>query len=318
MLRTAWETTDFAVTAEVIRTKLPHRLMNAAGTCKGIDGREGMRRLALSQTVIVMLGSVSAARRDGNSGNVFHVDDDRDFSINSLGLPNLGVDAYIEQLPEMLEICHAAGKPLGASVAGFTPHEFGNMAHRLSGAGVDLIEVNTGCPNVWQGGKQKHIASFDPRLCDEIIYRCKPVKIVVKLSPMADPFLLEELAAVCNGHEHVLGVTSSNTFPNAFAFRDDGLPAIDFSGAGGDYGGLGGGAMKPIGLGQVRKLRQMLRPDILLFGVGGVRCGQDMLDYLKAGADVVQIATALLREGPGVFSRILAEYVELDETANPL
>jgi dihydroorotate dehydrogenase (fumarate) len=77
---------------------------------------------------------------------------------------------------------------------------------------------------------------------------------------------------------------------------------------------MAGPALKPIGMGQVKQFRAQLPERIQIVGVGGIRSGQDVLDYLRAGADAVAIATSLVEEGPAVFSRILSEYVDLVES----
>ena len=68
--------------------------------------------------------------------------------LNSVGLQNPGVDAFIEhELPEL------KGHDLAiiANISGNTPEEYGIMCEKLSEAGVDMIEVNISCPNVRRG-----------------------------------------------------------------------------------------------------------------------------------------------------------------------
>lgn len=79
------------------------------------------------------------------------------------------------------------------------------------------------------------------------------------------------------------------------------------------FGGMAGSALKPIGLGQVRQWRNLLPERIAVIGVGGVTRGRDILDYLRAGATTVQIATAFLDRGLPVFCDLVSEFVdELD------
>ena len=75
---------------------------------------------------------------------------------------------------------------------------------------------------------------------------------------------------------------------------------------------MGGPALRPIALGQVRQLRRMLPGQMQIIGVGGISRGQHVLDYLRNGAVAVQIATSLLqRRGAEVFERILTELISL-------
>ena len=69
--------------------------------------------------------------------------------LNSVGLQNPGVDAFIaEELPELRKHDLA----VIANISGNTPEEYGVMCEKLSAAGVDMIEVNISCPNVKAGG----------------------------------------------------------------------------------------------------------------------------------------------------------------------
>ncbi len=135
--------------------------------------------------------------------------------------------------------------------------------------------------------------------------------ILVKLSPFSNPADLSEVASVLGESKLVKAVVTCNTFPNAFAIDGDGDPWIS---PGGGLAGMAGPALKPIGMGQVKQFRAQLPERIQIVGVGGIRSGQDVLDYLRAGADAVAIATSLVEEGPAVFSRILSEYVDLVES----
>jgi len=106
----------------------------------------------------------------------------------------------------------------------------------------------------------------------------------------------------------VKAVTSTNTFPNAFIYDEKGRPRLT---PGGGFAALGGPAIKPIGLGRVKQLRSLLPSRIDIIGVGGITTGLDVLDYQRAGAAAVQIATALLRRQLKVFGQLLGELSEL-------
>ena len=299
------------LSVEIAGTYLEHPLMNAAGTCKLLEGTEGVRELARSATAAVMVGSITIEPREGNPGEVYWASEV--FSLNSLGLPNPGKPYYRQHLPEMVAIAHRSGKPLLVNVAGFTPSEYAVLAELAFQGGADLVELNLDCPNVWQGGQQKPIACFDPQLVSEILYYVKErvgleAKVAVKLSPFSDPFVLNEVAQMIGQSKVVKMVTTINTFPNAFSYDERGKPRIT---PGGGLAGFGGPAIKPIGLGQVKQLRGMLPEHIDIVGVGGITTGQDILDYQRAGAAAVQIATALLERRAKVFSTLLTELINV-------
>ena len=69
----------------------------------------------------------------------------------------------------MVKIAHDAGKTLRVSIAGFKPEEYGKLARVILESEADEIEINLGCPNVWNNGEQKPIASFSRELREEIL-----------------------------------------------------------------------------------------------------------------------------------------------------
>ncbi|MDO8663793.1 MAG: dihydroorotate dehydrogenase [Candidatus Wildermuthbacteria bacterium] len=288
-------------------------LMNAAGTCKKIDE---VKELARAPTAAVVVGSITIEQRSGNEGEVFCPFPGL-YTLNSLGLPNPGAPYYWQNIPEMVEIAHKAGKPLFVSVAGFTPSEYAVLAKLVLGRGADLVELNLGCPNIWQGNQQKRIASFDPELVRAILQCVQEeigpeANVAVKLSPFSDPFALGEVAKVIGQSRLVKVVTASNTFPNALVLDGRGKPRIT---PGGGLAGLGGPAMKPINLGQVRQLRSLLPERIHIIGVGGIERGGDVFDYEKVGVAAVQIATILFERGPRVFEDLLIQLMQARDIA---
>jgi dihydroorotate dehydrogenase len=281
---------------------LEHPLLNAAGTAKTLDD---VVRLARSPVSAVTVGSITLRERAGNAGEVYATRPGH--AVNALGMPNRGAPFYRDELPRMAEAAHAAGKPLIVSVAGFSPDEYGELAHLAAGAGADLVELNLGCPNVWEGGHQERIASFDPDLVGRSLAAAGGIDVPLgaKLSPLADPVLLREVAGVLASSPAAF-VVSCNTFPNGLAVHPDGRPAIDVG-----FGGVSGAAMKPIALGQVAQLRALLPPEVDLVGCGGVRRGEDLRDLVHVGAAAVGVATAFWDAGedPGVFGDLLADWL---------
>lgn len=292
------------ISVELAGLRLEHPLMNAAGTGKLL---ENVDKLARSADAAVMVGSITLEPRKGNAGNVYWAD--KLFSLNSLGLPNPGAEYYKAHIPEMAALAHGEGKPLFVSTAGFTVEEYAVLAEIAFNGGADAVELNLACPNVWENEKQKRIFCFDPRLLEEVLTSVdvrvgREARISVKLSPFSDPFALAEIAEAISHYEVVKMVTAINAFPNALCYDRSGKTVIEPAGG---LAGLGGPALKPIGLGQVKQLRKLLPERIRIIGTGGIASAQDILDYQRAGADAVQVATAYLQKGEQVFSDLLAE-----------
>jgi dihydroorotate dehydrogenase (fumarate) len=289
------------------------RLMNAAGHCKDV---EAVERLAKTPVTEITVGSITMATRSGNDGSTFWQSEDGVYTLNSLGLPNRGIDYYNEAILEMYRIANGVNKRLRLSIAGFSPHEYFDLTCRF-GHVVDTLEINLGCPNVWGDGGQKPIAAFNIELMKSILdtvgeavqdHVSHRPRIAVKLSPYSDPSMIDKVVEVLNDERELVDeIVTCNTFPNAFAW-DGAKPAIT---PGGGFAGMSGKAMKGIALGQVAQFRAKLDSSFKIAGVGGASCGADILDLVRAGADSVQVGTHYFVHGEKVFSEMSTEYSEL-------
>ncbi len=277
--------------------EIEHPLMNGAGVCKTVADVHEFARSCVSAIVV---GSITEAERTGNPGeNYWSIPM---YSINSLGLPNPGLRYYEQRLAEMAHVAHDNKKLLIASVAGVSIEEYVKVAIGLASGGADMLELNLGCPNVWDDGTQKAIPCFDLqymlRICDQVSAALRrdadtgpPVPFGIKISPFSDPHALERMAQVLtqrlNEWPHFRFVTATNTFPNAYARTDAGTSSIAMG-----LGGLGGPAMKPIALGHVKRLREMLPVEVDLIGVGGITNGRP-----RAGTSIggIQMDSLVIR-----------------------
>lgn len=302
---------------------LEHPLFNAAGTCRLPDGDLGAETLLRSAASALVVGSITKSPRKGNSGDVYQTN--ALCSLNSLGMPNAGMQRYREEvLPRICQMAAKIQKPVIASVAGFTRSEYVELTTQAFDSGVQAVELNFGCPNVWDDGTQEGITSFLPQKMKSILQDLDTLyedadtdryPLFVKVSPYSDPFLLQSAAAVLASTLRVRAVSAINTFPNAYAADDHGRIRINPPHG---LAGMAGPALKPISLGQVKQWRTALnenrRPDIQIIGIGGISSGQDILDFKRAGADAVAIATALMDNGPRIFEQLLSQYLDLVET----
>ncbi len=280
---------------------------NAAGWCKSVWDVKDLARSAASFLVV---GSITKERRSGNPSNTFN--NDPQFTLNSLDLPNGGIDALAQSAPDMVRAAHMARKPIIASIAGFTPKEFGELAQRVKKMGFDGVEVNLGCPNVADGGVRKPIISYRPDLVrtvlEEVFPRIRVLNwfISVKVSSM-DPDRLDEIASVITLFP-IDAIVTQNSVPNCLDYRTNGKPMIDTP----DETGYAGGSGKQIfqqALGQVKQWRERLPENIEVWGVGGVQSGDDVQKMLWAGASVVQIGTTYFIGGAKVFRDIAVQFV---------
>jgi dihydroorotate dehydrogenase (fumarate) len=284
---------DLSTTIAGIR--FPLCLMNASGAL--CVTREELEALGRSRAGAIVTKSMTLEARTGNPEPRYHPF--AGGSINSMGLPNLGYQAYAELIPALKTF----GKPVVASVAGLCEDDFPTIARAISRAGPDLLEVNLSCPNI--PGKPQ--IGYDLEASERLIRRVRAVvdrPMGVKLPPYFDPAHHAAMAAVLN-RAPVDFLSLINSVGNALVI-DPARESVVIKPKGG-FGGLGGAVIKPVALANVRAFWKAFEGRIPIIGVGGIVSGSDAFEHLLAGASAVQIGTALVEEGTGVFDRIAGE-----------
>ncbi|MEO0080435.1 MAG: dihydroorotate dehydrogenase [candidate division WOR-3 bacterium] len=201
--------------------------------------------------------------------------------INSVGLENPGLKRFrAEILPRLARL----KSRLIVNIAGFSIEEFGLLAESLSSERVDGFEVNVSCPNVAEGGA---LFGQDPKMVERVtrVVRQQTDKtVIVKLTAnFIDPVETAK-AALAGGAD---AVTLINTL-FGLALQKDGTPFL-----GGRTGGISGPAIKHFALFCVDRVARAVA--IPVIGCGGIMNGQDALDFISAGARLVQVGTASLR-----------------------
>lgn len=199
--------------------------------------------------------------------------------LNSVGLQNPGVDAFIAQeLPELKRHDLA----IIANISGNTPEDYGVMCEKLSAAGVDMIEVNISCPNVKAGGLAY---GTRPELAAEVTAIAKKhasVPVMVKLSPNVTD--ITEIARAVEG----AGADALSLINTLRGMRIDvhtRRPILKMN-----TGGLSGPAVLPVAVRMVWEVASAVKIPIL--GMGGVSRGADAAQLMLAGAAAVAVGTA--------------------------
>jgi len=202
--------------------------------------------------------------------------------INSIGLQNVGVDAFLqEKLPYLRKL----GNCVVVNINGRTAADYVKLAQILDEAeGIDVLELNVSCPNVEKGGRE---FGTDAGVLYSLVYDVRQatrLPVWVKLSPsVTDPGVLAK-ACEAGGADAIVAI---NTLTAAHV-----RPVWEGSKLRADVlkGGLSGPAVKPVALRTVWEIRQAVNVPIV--GVGGIASAEDVLEFLAIGAQAVQVGTA--------------------------
>jgi dihydroorotate dehydrogenase (NAD+) catalytic subunit len=181
------------------------------------------------------------------------------------------------------------------NVAGRTAAEYGEIIRCCEDApGFLAYELNVSCPNVKEGGAI--ISTREDLLADAVRAGRAPRRpLVVKLAPNVPD--IGSMAEICVA-EGADGLTLVNTMPGLLFDLATRRPVL---GAG--SGGISGPGLLPIGVHAVARARQ--RVGVPIIGVGGIRSAEDALQYLLAGASLVQVGTASFAD-PRAALRVLS------------
>ncbi len=273
----------------------------ASGTCG--FGRELDARFPIGRLGGICSKGLLAAQHDGNTG--IRVWESESGILNSVGLENPGVDAYIR---EELAWVRQKGLVHIVNLGGHSLEGYLEGAEKLNAVDLDILELNISCPNVKTGGMN---FGTDTEVAREVVRqvrkRCRH-KLVVKLSPNAKD--LVSLARMCE-EEGADGVSLVNTFLAMAIDWKRRRPVFDNT-----YAGLSGPAIKPIALRMVHQVAKAVR--IPVMGMGGIATWEDALEFLMAGATVVQVGTATFQK-PDISLDIvagLAGYLETEGIKN--
>ena len=211
--------------------------------------------------------------------------------INAVGLANPGLAEVARVHVPWLATHHEGTRKL-FNIVGFTTDEFGAVIRGLEAvaagnpAAIDAYELNVSCPNVRQGGTE---FGADPASLQAVVSGARGAtqrKIFVKLSPTLTDIAAAARLAVDAGAD---GITVVNTIPGLVIDVETRRPAIGFG-----SGGVSGRAILPVGVLATWKVSRAVQVPVI--GLGGVSEATDVVQYILAGASLVGIGTAALKD----------------------
>ena len=244
-------------------------------------GREYECLYPLSTLGGISVKGTTLHRREGNPAP--RVAETPSGMLNSVGLQNGGVDKFLSyELPNLV----TKDTRIIANIAGSTIEECAELAAKLKGSDIDMIELNISCPNVKQGG-----AAFGTD-CNIAGAVTKAVKdnsdkpVMVKLSPNVTSIVDIAKSVEANGAD---AVSLINTLLGMRIDINTGRPILK-----NNVGGLSGPAVFPVAVRMVWQGANAV--NIPVCGMGGVSTWEDAVEIMMAGASLVQVGAAIFND----------------------
>lgn len=227
--------------------------------------------------------------------------------VNAVGLANPGMaEVKAVHLPRLAPLVSRAR--VLVNVVGFAVDEFAEVVRTLDDApGVFGYELNVSCPNVKAGGME---FGADPQALTAVVSGARAATarpLVVKLSP-ALPNIADAARTAMDAGATALTLT--NTMPGLVVDVSRRRPMLGFG-----TGGMSGQALLPVGVRATWLVRKAL-PTVPIIGLGGVSTADHALQYLLAGASLVGVGTAGMRDPrtPERIVRDLARWCDRERT----
>ncbi len=273
--------------------RLAHPIINGSGTFDAIAAQRafGDALLAAFPFSAFVSKTITLAPRDGNPPP--RLWEAQAGMINSIGLPNRGLDGYLEHdLPQLARL----PVPLITNVMGSTETEVAQLVEAVDARPeIAAIELNVSCPNVATGLD----IGADPVSLGALVAAVRPLTrkpLIVKLTPNTADVGAVAAAAEAAGAD---AVSLINTLRAMALDPRSAKPWL-----GGRSGGMSGPAIRSVALAQVAAVAS--RVSIPVVGMGGVADGRHAHDLISMGAMVVAVGTENFRD-PCAGSRISQE-----------
>jgi dihydroorotate dehydrogenase len=301
-----WQATRIGDPVSVAGLRFPNRVGLAAGLDKNGRCIDALGAMGFG---FIEVGTVTPKAQPGNpKPRMFRLVEARAL-INRLGFNNDGLDAFVANVRRARSFRRSGGI-LGLNIGknAATPIERAADDYLLGLEGVfphaDYVTVNISSPNTKNLRELQGDAALDALLGalrtrrDELQAAAgRRVPMFVKIAPDLDETQVQHIAATLQRHR-IDGVIATNTTLARDAVA--GMAHAD------EAGGLSGAPVLEASNRVIRQLRAALGTGFPIIGVGGVMGGADALSKIAAGADLVQIYTGLIYQGPGIVGEVAA------------
>ncbi len=282
------------------------RFPNPLGLAAGFDknGRH-IRAMAALGFGFIEVGTVTPRPQAGNpKPRLFRLPADKAL-INRMGFNNDGVNALVQQLQKP----RPAGVIIGGNIGKNkdTPNENAAADYLVCFDAlfpwVDYFAVNVSSPNtpnLRELQDKAPLTQLLKLLQQRNMGHENPKPIFLKIAPDLTDAQLDDIVDIARD-TGIAGIIAANTTITRKGLR---TPAAAIARIG--AGGLSGPPVRQRSTEVIQYLRRRLPPPFILIGVGGINSPQAAKEKLEAGADLLQLYTGFIYEGPGIVKRILA------------
>lgn len=299
LIRAFFKVNDVRLEREVFGLKFS----NPVGLAAGFDKNAVLyNELANFGFGFIEIGTVTPKGQVGNpKKRLFRLKDDQGI-INRMGFNNDGVAAAIENLKRnkgKIIIGGNIGKNTGISPEQYT-QDYCEVFEALYPY-VDYFVLNVSCPNVGSHAKLQD-KDYLIELITSVQQLNKKEKIqkpiLLKIAPDLNNQQLDEIVDLV-AETHIDGVIASNTSVDRKGLKasEEQLEKIG-------NGGLSGKPIREKSTATIKYLANKSNKSFPIIGVGGIHSAADALEKIAAGADLVQIYTGFIYEGPSLIKKI--------------
>lgn len=274
----------------------------AAGFDKHIRLYNAMGVLGFSH---IEIGTVTPLGQPGNpKPRLFRIPNDKAL-INRMGFNNAGAEDAVRKLSRKKARIIIGGN-IGKNTATSNSDAVQDYldCFRMLFDSVDYFVVNVSCPNISDMTElqdRDKLQRILHAVMEENRSRPNPKPVLVKVSPDLNNSQLDDVIALVS-EEGLSGVVATNTTIT----RDNlSLPVQKLSEIG--NGGLSGQPLKDRATEVIRYIAQQSGKSFPIIGAGGIMNAADAMEKLDAGADLVQVYTGFIYEGPALARRINKE-----------
>ena len=248
-------------------------ILTASGTFN--FGEEYKEYMEIESLGGICTTGITLNKKEGNIGR--RIQETSSGLLNSIGLENNGVVDFVENIYPALKNLDTN---ILVNLGGNDLKDYLEGTRILEDSGVDIMELNISCPNVKSGGMA---FGMDEDVAYDLISKVRKIytgQLIVKLSPNSDVSKIGKVAELAGAD----GLSLVNTFTGMAIDIDKRKPVFENRVA-----GLSGPCIKPIALRMVNDVAKVVK--IPIIGIGGIKDYRDVVEFIMAGASLVQVGS---------------------------